>query len=225
MKSQQSRSTAFQATNYLESLGGTADNSSTDNKNSDNDDNISYQHQQQKQQQQQDELENNTNDDALYKNLKAQQGNLRNEQQKSMQEAIYNAMRRTNPNDVIQARIEKLEKERKAKERERLEREYVERKERLDAKKRKDDAELLEKGSKKEMGNKSKAHRNRGLPILGPFIKSPSPLLIGRTLTFQYSDLTPFQKKALEVSQHYHEEHCTRMKDENEHRAGDEGGI
>ena len=83
----------------------------------------------------------------MYKNLKAQQGNFREEQHKSMQEAIYAAMRRTNPKDVVEARVEKREKKRKRIERERLEREYVERKERLDAKKWEDE-EALEKGIK-----------------------------------------------------------------------------
>lgn len=211
MLSQQRRPTAFQATNYLQSLGNSADSSSNTNENNAN-------------KPQQDDSENNNHD--MHKNLKAQQDNLRNEQQKSMQEAIYAAMRRTNPKDVVEARIEKREKERKKMERERLEREYVERKERLDARKREDE-EALEKGEKNDSnktptsaGKKSR----RGLPILGPFIKSPSPLLIGSTLTFQYSEMTPFQKKALDVSQHYHEEHCTRM-EEAANQAGDEGGI
>lgn len=206
MLSQQRRPTAFQATNYLQSLGNSADSSSNTD-------------------------ENNTNkedsEDDMHKTLKAQQDNLRNEQQKSMQEAIYAAMRRTNPKDVVEARIEKQEKERKKTERERLEREYVERKERLDARKREDE-EALEKNDGTETPPASsvagKKNSRRGLPILGPFIKSPSPLLIGSTLTFQYSEMTPFQKKALEVSQHYHEEHCTRMEGAAD-KAGDEGGI
>jgi len=217
MLSQQRRPTAFQATNYLESLDNSADSSSSTNENDAS--NTS------KQQQQKDDQENNNDD--MYKNLKAQQGNFRNEQQKSMQEAIYAAMRRTNPKDVVQARIEKREQKRKKMERERLEREYVERKERLDAKKWEDE-EALEKeereGSTDAPASAGRNSSRRGLPILGPFIKSPSPLLIGSTLTFQYSEMTPFQKKALEVSQHYHEEHCTRMKEAAE-KAGDEGGI
>mmetsp|Transcript_20258 Transcript_20258/g.31180 ORF Transcript_20258/g.31180 Transcript_20258/m.31180 type:complete len:833 (+) Transcript_20258:148-2646(+) len=217
MLSQQRRPTAFQATNYLESLDNSADSSSSTNENDAS--NTS------KQQQQKDDQENNNDD--MYKNLKAQQGNFRNEQQKSMQEAIYAAMRRTNPKDVVQARIEKREQKRKKMERERLEREYVERKERLDAKKWEDE-EALEKeereGSNDAPASAGRNSSRRGLPILGPFIKSPSPLLIGSTLTFQYSEMTPFQKKALEVSQHYHEEHCTRMKEAAE-KAGDEGGI
>ena len=217
MLSQQRRPTAFQATNYLESLGNSADSSSsTDENDASNTSN---------QQQQKDDPENNNDD--MYKNLKAQQGNFRNEQQKSMQEAIYAAMRRTNPKDVVQARIEKREQKRKKMERERLEREYVERKERLDAKKWEDE-EALEKeereGSTDAPASAGRNSSRRGLPILGPFIKSPSPLLIGSTLTFQYSEMTPFQKKALEVSQHYHEEHCTRMNEAAE-KAGDEGGI
>eukprot|EP00577_Skeletonema_sp_RCC1716_P010535 CAMPEP_0113408788 /NCGR_PEP_ID=MMETSP0013_2-20120614/20794_1 /TAXON_ID=2843 ORGANISM="Skeletonema costatum, Strain 1716" /NCGR_SAMPLE_ID=MMETSP0013_2 /ASSEMBLY_ACC=CAM_ASM_000158 /LENGTH=813 /DNA_ID=CAMNT_0000294849 /DNA_START=165 /DNA_END=2606 /DNA_ORIENTATION=+ /assembly_acc=CAM_ASM_000158 len=217
MLSQQRRPTAFQATNYLESLGNSADSSSsTDENDASNTSN---------QQQQKDDPENNNDD--MYKNLKAQQGNFRNEQQKSMQEAIYAAMRRTNPKDVVQARIEKREQKRKKMERERLEREYVERKERLDAKKWEDE-EALEKeereGSTDAPASAGRNSSRRGLPILGPFIKSSSPLLIGSTLTFQYSEMTPFQKKALEVSQHYHEEHCTRMNEAAE-KAGDEGGI
>ena len=247
MRSQQRRPTAFQATNYLESLGGggsidnTAGNSSPTSSSSSNsnDDHISTASNQQNQQQQQEESENTmkqNNDNDLYKNLKAQQGNLRNEQRKSMQEAFYNAMRRTNPKDVIKARYENMEKERKAKERERLEREYVERKERLDARKREEDEvvgqdgdDIGQEGQKKKA---SKATSRRGLPILGPFIQSPSPLLIGSTRTFQYSELNAFQKKALEVSRHYHEEHCTRMKEEEEEaeknnrgEGGGEGGI
>lgn len=199
MLSQQRRPTAFQATNYLQSLGNSDSSSTDDGTNSDN------------------------NNDEMYKNLKDQQNNLRNEQQKSMQEAIYAAMRRTNPKDVIQDRIEKSEQKRKKEERDRLQREYVERKERLDAKKWEDD-EALEKGEKKDAPASDGTNSRRGLPILGPFIKSPSPLLIGSTITFQYSEMTPFQKKALEVSQHYHEEHCKRMKEAAE-QAGDEGGI
>jgi len=217
MLSQQRRPTAFQATNYLESLGNSADSSSSTDENDDS--NTSNQ------QQQKNDPENNNDD--MYKNLKAQQGNFRNEQQKSMQEAIYSAMRRTNPKDVVQARIEKREQKRKKMERERLEREYVERKERLDAKKWEDEEALGKEEKEGSTDAPTSAGRNssrRGLPILGPFIKSPSPLLIGSTLTFQYSEMTPFQKKALEVSQHYHKEHCTRMKEAAE-KAGDEGGI
>ena len=102
MLSQQRRPTAFQATNYLQSLGNSADSSSNTNENNAN-------------KPQQDDSENNNHD--MHKNLKAQQDNLRNEQQKSMQEAIYAAMRRTNPKDVVEARIEKREKERKKMER------------------------------------------------------------------------------------------------------------
>eukprot|EP00574_Skeletonema_japonicum_P008385 CAMPEP_0201719002 /NCGR_PEP_ID=MMETSP0593-20130828/4355_1 /ASSEMBLY_ACC=CAM_ASM_000672 /TAXON_ID=267983 /ORGANISM="Skeletonema japonicum, Strain CCMP2506" /LENGTH=831 /DNA_ID=CAMNT_0048209391 /DNA_START=133 /DNA_END=2628 /DNA_ORIENTATION=+ len=209
MLSQQRRSTAFQATNYLQSLGNSADSSSSTDETEAGTQNS-----------QQDDSENNN--DAMYDDLKAQQNNLRNEQQKSMQEAIYAAMRRTSPKDVVQARLEKSEQKRKKTERDRLQREYVERKERLDAKKWEDD-EAAKKGTTDAPASVGKNSR-RGLPILGPFIKSPSPLLIGSTITFQYSEMTPFQKKALEVSQHYHEEHCTRMK-EAAGQAGDEGGI
>jgi len=217
MLSQQRRPTAFQATNYLESLGNSADSSSTSSssKSNENDGNNASKKQQ--------EEDTENNNDALYKNLKAQQGNFREEQQKSMQEAVYEAMRRTNPKDVIQARIEKREMERKRVERERLEREYVERKERLDAKKYEDEQKEEKKLNDTPASIGSRNSR-RGLPILGPFIKSPSPLLIGSTITFQYSDLNSFQKKALEVAQHYHEEHCTRMKEAAD-QAGDEGGI
>ncbi|KAL7438852.1 hypothetical protein ACHAXM_006437 [Skeletonema potamos] len=214
MLSQQRRSTAFQATNYLESLGSSADSSRSSSSSKSNENDASNKKQ---------DEDPETNNNALYKNLKAQQGNFREEQKKSMQDAIYEAMRRTNPKDVIQARIDQREKERKRIERERLEREYVERKERLDARKYEDE----EKEEKKQAGTPSSVgsrNSRRGLPILGPFIKSPSPLLIGSTITFQYSDLTPFQKKALEVSQHYHEEHCARMKEAAD-QAGDEGGI
>ena len=203
MLSQERRPTAFQATNYLESLGS----SNSDTKN---------------------EAQDNSNDE-LYKNLKAQQDNLRNEQQKSMKEAIYEAMRRTNPKDVIDKRIEEGEKKRKKMEREKLEMEYVERKERLDARKwEAEEALALEEGGESTSGTdvpKNTVRKSRrGLPILGPFIKSPSPLLVGSTITFQYSDMTPFQKKAVEVSQVYHEEHCARMKEAAD-EAGEEGGI
>jgi len=202
MLSQQRRPTAFQATNYLQSLGNSADSSRTDDNDADSE----------------------NNNDEMYKNLKDQQNNLRNEQQKSMQEAIYAAMRRTNPKDVIQDRIEKSEQKRKKEERDRLQREYVERKERLDAKKWEDEEKGEKTGSTTDAPARVVKNSRRGLPILGPFIKSPSPLLIGSAVTFQYSEMTPFQKKALEVSQHYHEEHCTRMKEASD-QAGDEGGI
>ena len=218
MLSQQRRPTAFQATNYLESLGSTADSSSsTNNKSSASSSSNSNENEDNNASNQQQEEDPENNNDAMYKNLKAQQGNFREEQHKSMQEAIYAAMRRTNPKDVVEARVEKREKKRKRIERERLEREYVERKERLDAKKWEDE-EALEKEEKKRRKSR------RGLPILGPFIKSPSPLLIGSTLAFQYSELNLFQKKALEVSQYYHEEHCARMKEATD-KAGEEGGI
>jgi|ERR1712192_26809 len=54
--------------------------------------------------------------------------------------------------------------------------------------------------------------KRRGIPILDilsrslPGVADAPPLLVGSSLTYQYSDLTPFQQRAIDVAQTYHEE-------------------
>ena len=239
--------TAFMATNYLEALGAGSD---THNKNGDS--------------------KEGKND--LMKALRAQQANLRQQQLKAQQQAIHEATRRTSPNAVHKARIEKEHNERKQKEREKLERLYVERKERIDAKKRNEQRYLEEKkhqralleekarereeeivlaslgeeeedvdaksgadeSGKEEDKKKTVAperlKRKRGIPILDrpSFHQDVPPLLVGSTLTFQYSDLTPFQHKSIEIAQLYHCDHVERTKVDGEEsglNADDDGGI
>lgn len=74
----------------------------------------------------------------------------------------------------------------------------------------------------------------RGVPILArPFVKAP-PLLVGSTVVMDYSTLTPFQRRSLDVAIENHQEHIERMRAEEEDmellgdtltKAGDEGGI
>mmetsp|Transcript_22389 Transcript_22389/g.41117 ORF Transcript_22389/g.41117 Transcript_22389/m.41117 type:complete len:867 (+) Transcript_22389:243-2843(+) len=227
----QKKSTTFMATDYLETLSANAD-TKNDKSNQDNEDD---------------------KDD-----LSKRRAQLRSEQQQSQQEAMYEANRRTNPQEAIDKRTEEGEKQRKKKEHEKLEIMYVERKERLDAKKRNEQRYLKEwkrqkeflegkarersEAAAEEQVNKNKkkvplkpTSRNgkRGIPILDrPFIKA-LPLLIGSTLTIPYSDLTHFQKRAIDVAREYHQEHCERAKigkeeselDDPLSKAGEEGGI
>ncbi len=84
-------------------------------------------------------------------------------------------------------------------------------------------------------GESSANNAKQGIPILDilsrpPVIDAP-PLLVGSTLTYQYSDLTPFQKRAIDVALSLHEENCSRMKRVDGSssvslpQAGDKGGI
>jgi len=222
--------TAFMATNYLEALS--VNNANTKNDNGSNKD----------------------DKDDMLKALRDQQAQLRNEQQRAQQNAIYEANRRTSPKDVVAKRIEEGHNRRKKKERDRLEMLYVERKERLDAKKRDEERYLEEKGREKEVLEEKARERNeaaaaakeeggggaangaevgedtkklarlqltsrngkRGIPILDrPYVDAP-PLLIGSTLAIPYSELTPFQKRAIDVARGYHQEHCERMEIQDE---------
>jgi len=242
MQQRKKKSTAFMASNYLESLS--ANNASGNPGAKGNDDTI--------------HRENEKAND-LMKALRDQQAQIRAEKLKAQKEAIYEATRRTNPGDVVAERIEKGEKERKRKEREQLERLYVERKERLDAKKMDEEAEareLLEKLEERarERGEAVAAQKKtlqrlakrpggkRGIPILDrPFVDA-APLLVGSALTLSYGGLTPFQQRVIEVAREFHEEHIEKMKLQNEEGTnessedvedgasaqeapGDEGGI
>ena len=212
--------TTFQATNYLESLGG-----SDNKKNSDT----------------------SKEKDDLLKALRDQQAQHIASQKQAMQDAMREANRRTKDinKEVIDKRIEDEHQERKNKERDQLARLYVERKERLDAKKMileetttKDDsgveegeeelvtsANLEDDASFQESVPSEVASKNggkrRGMPILDilsrslPGVADAHPLLIGSSLTYQYSDLTPFQQRAIQVAQSYHKEQMS-TKDESE---------
>ena len=249
-KTKMSRNRPFQVSNYFETLNANAtkgDDGLNRNSNSDSDD-------------------DNQN---LLRSLRNQQAQLRTSQLNAMQQAMYNAMRRTNPKDAIARRLAKAQEESKKKEREKLERLYLVRKRRLDAKmkneklyleERERQKKLLERraGQRKEddvttkrddavvVDDKSPVNTKRGIPILDILSRPPvidaSPLLVGGTLTYQYTDLTPFQKRAVDLAIFLHGEHCARMKvderaAENKAQedgssgsvplpqAGDEGGI
>ena len=210
--------TTFQATNYLESLGG------SDNKK---------------------KSDTSKEKDDLLKALRDQQAQHIASQKQAMQDAMREANRRTKDinEEVIDKRIEDEHQERKNKERDKLQRLYVERKERLDAKKMileettsKEDsgveegeeelvtsANLEDDASEQESVPSDVASKNkrRGIPILDilsrslPGVADAPPLLVGSSLTYQYSDLTPFQQRAIQVAQSYHEEQMN-TKDESE---------
>ena len=114
--------TTFQATNYLESLGGSDNNKKTDT---------------------------SKEKDDLLKALRDQQAQHIASQKQAMQDAMREANRRTKDinKEVIDKRIEDEHQERKNKERDKLQRLYVERKERLDAKKM-----ILEETTKEDSG-------------------------------------------------------------------------
>lgn len=219
-------STAFKAGNYLESLSSPS-SSRTDNPSSNTINN---------------DEEDEDDTKSLLQSLRAQQAQLRMERQKLQQRAMQDAIQRTNPKEAIMARLEKTEEERKRKEREKLEKAYMERKERLDAK-IKEEREKRESRIRYVEGRRRQADLlrekemersntgsigKRGIPILGPFIGKDlsSPLLVGSTFTLQYSTLTPYQLKALEVAQCYHTEHCSNMELEGQlSGAGDDAGT
>jgi len=204
-----SKSTAFQATNYLEALSGVGDDA-------------------------RDKDEDAPKDDDVLRELRDQQAQMRHERLESQKRAFVEANRRTKDRNegAIEKRIEEAHRGRKRKEREKLERLYVERKERIDARKRDEERErqekILEGKAEERVGaddsNESSAagtlpkiadlNGKRGIPIVDilsrpPVVRAP-PLLVGGTLTVPYSDLTPFQKRAVEVARGYHEEHRRR---------------
>ena len=194
------KATTFQATSYLDSLGETKSSRPEDGENEDLED------------------------------FKQQQAQLRNEKQKDMMQAFYNANRRTYPKEAYEKRIEKSNKERAEKERSALERSYAERKERLDAKlikPRRDPQESKNDGGM-TLSTKEKllslSSERRGISIFErPSFVETTPLLVSQTLTFDYDDLTPFQQRSIEIARWYNEEHLERMK--LEANAGEEGGI
>ncbi|KAL7430156.1 hypothetical protein ACHAXH_001221 [Discostella pseudostelligera] len=247
----------FHVSNYLESLNANNNATMGDdglNNNSNNNPKLN---------------DDNDNQNNLLRSLRNQQAQIRSSQLQSMQTAMYNAMRRTNPKDAIANRLAKAQEASKKKEREKLQKLYLERKKRLADKNKNEKLYLEERerqkkvleqraGQKKEENsektmmspvdddaNKGKAinskNTKRGIPILDvlsrpPVIDAP-PLFVGSTLTYQYSDLTPFQQRAVDVAISLHEEHCVRMKEESTNdgedksssvslpQAGDEGGI
>ncbi|KAL9178922.1 hypothetical protein ACHAXT_011895 [Thalassiosira profunda] len=220
------KSTAFMATSYLEALNTKAGTDSNEDK---------------------------PPEDDMLNALKHQQAQLRKDKLQAQKEAIYEATRRTNPKEAFEKRIEEGEQERKKKEREKLERLYVERKERIDAKRRNEQRYLEERARQKEVLEQKARERGeaggdgtadtdedtpltqeeltntrsvkRGIPILDrpSFLDSP-PLLVGSTLTYRYSELTLFQRRAVEVAQSHHKVHVARMKSEKEEGTSDRLG-
>ena len=198
--------TTFQATNYLESLGG-----SNNKKKS----------------------ETSKEKDDLLKALRDQQAQHIASQKQAMLDAMREANRRTKDinKEVIDKRIEDEHQERKNKERDKLQRLYVERKERLDAKKMileestKDEASVEEgeeelvtcanledaSSDQEKAPSEVASSKRRGIPILDilsrslPGVTDAPPLLVGSSLTYQYSDLTPFQQRAIQLAQSYQE--------------------
>ncbi len=242
-KTKMSRKRPFSSSSYLESLNANA-NATLGEDGMNNDDNC--------------KTSDNDDDHNLLRSLRNQQAQIRTSQIQAMQKAMYDAMRRTNPKEAIARRLAKAQEESKKKEREKLERLYMERKKRLDAKIKNEQMYLEERERQKKLlerraGQRKEEHEGttkkyardakRGIPILDilsrpPVIDAP-PLLVGSTLTYQYSDLTPFQKRAIDMAIFLHDEHCSRMKSDegvskNEvdassgvslPQAGDEGGI
>jgi hypothetical protein len=217
--------TTFQATNYLESLGGSDNKKKSD-------------------------TSKEKDEDDLLKALRDQQAQYIASQKQAMLNAMREANRRTKDINkvVIDKRIEDEHQKRKNKERDKLARLYVERKERLDAKKM-----ILEETTKEDLGVEegeeefvtsdnledisdqesvpsdvaSKNGKRRGIPILDiltgrslPGVADAPPLLVGSSLTYQYSHLTPFQQRAIQVAQSYHDEHCEQMITKDESEAG-----
>lgn len=202
--------TAFQSTNYLESLSPSSNTK--------------------------EEEENK----SFHASLRNQKGILRDERLRSTQEAMQEATRRTNPQEAFWNRIEKAEELRKQREIEHLEKAYDEKMQRLEDKKRLERESKLTReryaeerrrvdAVKKEAEiarAESELQIKRGVPVLTPFLRKSqsTPLLIGSTITLQYENMTPFQIKTLEVAQSLHEEHCSKMTEDNS-TAGKEGGI
>jgi hypothetical protein len=224
--------TAFQSTNYLESLSAPSA-SDTDPL-------------------AEDDFEDDTK--AMMAALKQQEGVIRQSKLTEIQEAFRSATRRTSPREAIMNRIEKGEEMRKQKEIEKLEKLYVERQQRLDAKRRSERevkmsvdryveerkriervldakeserAETYDDASVEDTTMQNESVK-RGIPILGPFLFSSAkkPLLVGGSISLQYENLTPFQIKTIEVAQSLHSDHRAKMKHDDEIRsAGKEGGI
>ncbi|KAL7552062.1 hypothetical protein ACHAWF_015273 [Thalassiosira exigua] len=133
MEKQDRKPAAFMASNYLDALASNA----------------------------QGEKKEEASKDDLMKSLRDQRARRRAEQLKAQQQAIVDATRRTNPKDVVEARVAKREGERKRKERAELERLYVERKERIDAKKEEEERRYLKEREERE--EKRKAEEREAL--------------------------------------------------------------
>ena len=131
-----------------------------------------------------------------------------------MRDAMRDAARRTSPEDVIARRNEEAQSEREGKEHARLERLYAERRERLDAKKRRAERGRSGDGRERREGRTGEELAGSGGPraipvldVLGgrqPVFEIP-PLLVGGALTMPYSDLTPCQRSAVEAALSNHE--------------------
>ena len=205
------KTTAFQATNYLDSLDTTKSSRPEDG--------------------------DVSNDDL--EDFKQQQAQLRNEKRKLQAQAFYDANKRTNPNEAIKNRIEKSNKERAEKERSALERSFAERKKRLDKQLYMDELKRQEQGAERDpqkvkrddtrtLSTREKllslSSGRRGISTFerASFVET-TPLLVSQTLVFDYDEMTPFQQRSIEIARWYNEEHLERMK--LEASAGEEGGI
>ncbi|KAL7553777.1 hypothetical protein ACHAWF_017104, partial [Thalassiosira exigua] len=177
-------------------------------------------------------------DDAL-RSLRNKRGRIRSAAMRNAREAARRAARRTNFRGVLAERYERAGRERRERERRRLEELRAERTGGRDEEERE---AAREEGGRAEDGEPSsagtverRAERKRGVPVLDvldrpPMVRDP-PLLVGGSRTFGHSDLTPFQRRALDVAASCHEEHRARTKAEEGDGssgfggAGGEGGI
>lgn len=138
-KWKKSSSTAFRTTSYLDSLSTNTIKPKTDdaypNEISSSSSSLT------------DPNTRKDTDKSLLKDLRNQEAQFRQSRREKFQKAIYEATRRTNPQEAIQNRIEQGDKMRKEKERKQLEKLYQERTEKLERKKslEKDRKDILER--------------------------------------------------------------------------------
>mmetsp|Transcript_17290 Transcript_17290/g.36078 ORF Transcript_17290/g.36078 Transcript_17290/m.36078 type:complete len:398 (+) Transcript_17290:174-1367(+) len=138
-KWKKSSSTAFRTTSYLDSLSTNTIKPKTDdaypNEISSSSSSVT------------DPTTRDDTDKSLLKDLRNQEAQFRQSRREKFQKAVYEATRRTNPQEAIQNRMEQGEKMRKEKERKQLEKLYQERTERLERKKslEKDRKDILER--------------------------------------------------------------------------------
>mmetsp|Transcript_21300 Transcript_21300/g.46234 ORF Transcript_21300/g.46234 Transcript_21300/m.46234 type:complete len:795 (+) Transcript_21300:201-2585(+) len=245
-KTKMQRGNRMQTTNYLESLSASSNGKKkNDNKDESNKDGSDDKKNKDILRALRDQQANITNSHFLSTQAAFRAANRRTQPKEAIAKRIEDVQSKPNwkERDNFEAKkLERLDVERKELER---------KEERFDVKKRNEEMYLEERdrqkrllaeraGERKEeiVGEEGEAvvvrpSGKRGIPILDSLSQSPDvdapPLLIGSTLTFAYSDLTPFQKRALGVARSYHEERVQRMKEvqssEDELNNNDDGGI
>ncbi|KAL3806056.1 hypothetical protein ACHAXA_005779, partial [Cyclostephanos tholiformis] len=207
------KSTPFSTTSYLESLSANVPPPSDDTKGERSDDAIVNEN----------DGYDVKEDNELMRSLRSQKDQIIEGQREAMSKAMREAQRRTNPKEVIARRNEEAQRLFKEKERAMLERLYAERREKLDAKKRRADDCSRSEGKERERREEGRVdddelpeRRRRMIPILDVLIGKNAVaevplLLVGRAMTIPYANLTSFQRMALDAAMSNTEDHRGTM--------------